>query len=67
MADPFTQYQDAARALLTHPTSKLTQRSGQFCGGLMFSDEPLTDKQRRWLVDLLAKHDLPALADGGDA
>jgi hypothetical protein len=57
----------AALALLTHEDPKLTQRSGQFLGGLMFSDTPLTEKQSRWFADLLRKHGLPPLADGGDA
>ncbi|HEX8382860.1 MAG TPA: hypothetical protein VF592_05730 [Sphingomonas sp.] len=57
----------AARSLLTHPEPKLNQRSGQFCGGLMFSDDPLTEKQERWLSDLLRKHDLLPLANGGQA
>ena len=65
MADPFTRYQDAARAVITHPDAKLNTRAGQFCGGLMFSAEPLTERQRRWLVDLLLAHGLPALDDGG--
>ena len=65
-ASPFAIPADAARALLMHPEPKLTQRSGQFCGGLMFSDEPLTDKQERWLSDLLRKHGLPPLMTGGD-
>jgi hypothetical protein len=67
MAEPFTSSRDAARAILAHPAPNLTRRSGQFVGGLAYDrdDEPLTDKQLRWLVDLLKKHDLPALADGG--
>lgn len=67
MADPFPTAKAAARALIALPASNLTRRSGQFCGGLAFDrdDEPLTDKQRRWLVDLLSKNDLPGLADGG--
>jgi hypothetical protein len=64
---PFATPADAARALINHPGAKLNTRSGQFCGGLMFSGEPLTEKQHRWLTDLLRKHDLPPLADGGDA
>lgn len=65
LPQPFARYQDAARALLMHSASKLSTRAGQFCGGLMFSAEPLTDKQLRWLTDLLQDHGLPALADGG--
>ncbi len=57
----------AALALLTHDDPKLTYKAGQFLGGLMFSDTPLTEKQERWFADLLRKHGLPPLADGGDA
>lgn len=64
---PFPSPAAAARALLTHPDPKLNRRSGQFCGGLMFDGEPLTEKQERWLRDLLQKHGLPPLADGGEA
>jgi hypothetical protein len=64
MAELFPSHKAAARALLTHPEPRLTQRSGQFCGGLMFSDEPLTEKQARWLANLLRKHGLPPLTEG---
>jgi len=67
MQRAFNDPRDAARALINHPASKLNTRSGQFCGGLMFSDEPLTERQERWLSDLLRKHDLPPLAKGAEA
>ncbi len=67
MSEPFSDSRDAARAVLTHPEAQLNYKSGQFCGGLMFSDKPLSDRQAKWLGDLLRKHDLPPLADGGDA
>lgn len=66
MSDPAIKA--AALALLTHDNPKLTYKAGQFLGGLMFSDAPLTEKQDRWLADLLSKHGLPPLADtGGEA
>lgn len=65
MSALFTDHREAARALLTHPEPKLVERSGQFLGGIMFRDEPLTEKQQRWLQALLDKHGLPALATGG--
>lgn len=63
----FTSYREAARALIQHEKPKLTRRSGQFLGGLLFDQEDgvLTERQRVWLVDLLRKHDLPPLAEGG--
>jgi hypothetical protein len=67
MQRAFNDPRDAARALINHPESKLNTRSGQFCGGLMFSSEPLTEKQDRWLADLLRKHGLPPLTMGGEA
>lgn len=66
MTEPFASPRAAARALLMLPEPKLTRRSGQFCGGLMFDDEPLTEKQQRWLADLLQKNGLgPLVARGG--
>lgn len=64
MANPFTSFPDAARALLA--AECLSEKEGQFCGGLAFRTAPLSDKQANWLRILLSRHDLPALAEGGD-
>jgi len=64
MADPFTRFPDAARALLT--VESLSEKEGQFCGGLAYRSAPLSDKQANWLRILLSRHRLPTLADGGD-
>jgi hypothetical protein len=61
----FASPKEAARAVLFHPTPMLNRRAGQFLGGTMFDDAPLSERQHRWLSDLLRKHDLPPLADGG--
>lgn len=66
MADPFRAHADAALALITAGLP-LKPREGQFLGGLAFDANPLSEKQRTWLVILLAKHGLPPLSDGGDA
>ena len=63
MADPFTRFTDAARALLA--VNSLSEKEGQFCGGLAFRTVPLSDKQENWLRILLARHGLPALIVGG--
>lgn len=65
MAKPFTRVADAARALLTVTT--LSEREGQFCGGLSYRSAPLTEKQTRWLQILLSRHHLPPLRDGAVA
>ncbi|MCW6529722.1 hypothetical protein NED98_05640 [Sphingomonas sp. MMSM20] len=67
MPDGFPSARDAARALIHHADPKLTRRSGQFLGGLLFDPEGAvpTERQRAWLADLLRKHGLPPLADGG--
>lgn len=65
MADTFTCFQDAARALLD--TACLTEKEGQFCGGLAFRLHPITDKQADWLRILLVRHRLPPLAEGGES
>ncbi len=66
MADPFRAHADAALALI-NAGLPLKPREGQFLGGLAFDTTRLSEKQRNWLVILLAKHGLPSLADGGAA
>lgn len=61
MADTFPHFTDAARALLS--VKSLSEREGQFCGGLAFRAAPLSDKQANWLRILLSRHGLPALAE----
>jgi hypothetical protein len=60
-----TEHQRAAMSLLTEG-KLLKPREGQFLGGIAFDANPLTEKQRNWLVILLDKHGLPPLT-GGDA
>ena len=64
MANPFTGFRDAARALLA--VESLSEKEGQFCSGLAFRTAPLSDKQANWLCILLARHGFPALAEGGE-
>jgi hypothetical protein len=64
MADTFPSFPAAARALLA--LDCLSEKEGQFCGGLAFRTVPLSGKQANWLRILLARHGLPALAEGGD-
>lgn len=64
MAEPFPRFADAARALLA--VEALSEKEGQFCGGLAYRAAPLSDKQANWLRILLARHELPALTDGGE-
>ena len=64
MADPFTSFTDAARALLAIET--LSEKEGQFVGGLAYRSAPISDRQSNWLRILLYRHDLPALAEGGE-
>ncbi len=66
MVDPFRTHADAALALI-NAGMPLKPREGQFLGGLTFDAASLSEKQRNWLVILLAKHGLPLLADGGAA
>jgi hypothetical protein len=60
MVRPFADHRAAALALLT--TSDLSEREGQFCGGLAYRHEPLSEKQLNWLRILLLRHTLPELA-----
>ncbi len=64
MADTYAHFAAAARALLAF--AELSEKEGQFCGGLSFRSLPLSDKQANWLRILLARHGLPALVDGGE-
>ena len=64
MDKPFARFPDAARVLLG--VEALSEKEGQFCGGLAFRTFPLSDKQANWLRILLARHGLPALAEGGE-
>lgn len=60
------EHQRAAMSLLTAGVP-LKPREGQFAGGIALDANPLTEKQRNWLVILLDKHGLPPQSDGGDA
>lgn len=62
MAESFSNYRDAARALLA--VDSLSEKEGQFCGGLAFRTAALSDKQAIWLRILLARYGLPALVEG---
>ena len=64
MAKPFDTFPDAARALLG--INALTEKEGQFCGGLAYRTAPISDKQANWLRILLSRHGLPALTEGGE-
>ena len=64
MAEPFSRFADAARALLG--VESLSEKEGQFCGGLAFRTFPLSEKQANWLRVLLARHGFPTLAEGGE-
>lgn len=58
----FTSHKDAAMAILTSG-APLKPKEGQFCGGLAFTDPPLTEKQHHWLTILLRRHNLPEIAE----
>lgn len=64
MSKSFAKHQDAAMALLTSG-KPLRSKEGQFCGGIAFDANPLSEKQDNWLRILLNRYDLPPLADGG--
>ena len=64
MDRPVARFADAARALLAIET--LSEKEGQFCGGLAFRATPLSDKQANWLHILLERHSLPSVAQGGE-
>jgi len=61
---PYPDHRRAALALL-NGNHRLSRKAGQFLGQLAVDPLPMSDRQRDWLAKLLAKHDLPALAEGG--
>ena len=64
MAESFSDYRAAARALLA--VESLSEKEGQFCGGLAYRITPLSEKQGNWLRILLDRHRLAPLAGGGE-
>ena len=60
--EPFTSRKAACLALIN--AAPLKTKEGSFLGQIAFQEEPLTERQAKWLLDLLRKHDLPTLADG---
>jgi hypothetical protein len=60
------EHQRSAMALLT-AGKPLKPREGQFLGGIAYDANPLTEKQRNWLVILLDRHGLPPLSEGDAA
>lgn len=58
-------YTDHAKACFDCLASRvpLSRKAGQFLGGEMFADYPLSPKQRDWLGKLLVKCGLPPLAE----
>lgn len=63
MPEPFEDFRLAARQLLT--VTNLSEREGQFAGGLCYRAAPLSDKQANWLRILLDRHGFSPLAEGG--
>lgn len=64
MADPFPSHRDAALALLNSGTP-MTRKAGSFAGQCVVDPTPLSELQRKWLLQLLERADLPTLSDGG--
>lgn len=63
---PFANQRGAAFAILKSGV-KLSRKAGSFLGQCVVDPTPLTEKQRDWLCTMLARAELPPLADGGVA
>lgn len=63
---PFDNQRGAAFAILKSGV-KLSRKAGSFLGQCVVDPTPLTEKQRDWLCTMLARAELPPLADGGVA
>jgi hypothetical protein len=59
----FAHHRQAALALLDQ-CPDLQHRAAGFLGHVCIAPT-LSDRQRNWLVKLLARHELPPLAEGG--
>lgn len=66
MTDRFATHRDAALALLNQG-GRLTRKAGSFLGQLAVDDTPMTPAQLDWITTLLARAELPPLADAGRA
>jgi hypothetical protein len=66
MSEPFATPRAAALALLSS-NGPFTRKAGSFLGQLAVDPTPLSEKQLDWLSTLLARAELPPLADGGEA
>jgi hypothetical protein len=64
MSAPFPSVRAAALAVLNSDAPQ-SWKSGQFLGGICYMDGPLSERQAKWLADILRKARLPPLADGG--
>ena len=68
MADANLDHRKAARAILG-TGANLSEKEGQFLGGLAYRADRLTGRQARWLGILVERHSLPEWnlqAEGGD-
>ena len=61
---PFPNQRCAALALL-NGGYRLTRKAGQFLGQIAVDPAPMSEKQSDWLAKLLARFELPPLAEGG--
>ena len=61
---PFSNHRQAALALL-NGNNRLSRKAGQFLGQIAVDSSPLSEAQAGWLAKLLARAELPPLAEGG--
>lgn len=59
MSNSYAPHQEAALSLIVEGV--LTEKEGQFCGGLVFRQAALTPKQECWLQILLDRHGMSRL------
>ncbi len=60
----FPDHRQAALALL-NGNHRLSRKAGQFLGQLAVDPAAMSDAQTEWLMKLLDRNGLPALAEGG--
>ena len=61
---PFPDHRQSALALL-NGNHRLSRKAGQFLGQLAVDPTAMSEAQADWLMKLLDRNGLPALAEGG--
>lgn len=65
MNNTFQDHRAACLAVL-NSGMPMTRKAGQFLGGEAVNDKPLSEKQLKWLAELMERAGLPPFAGSAD-